>query len=172
MGGVVPRGGTVCGFRRVRGSATAGNPRPMHEISAGARLREMLFVLKPKPKPKPKLEDQELSPSFGSRVFFSVWPEKMNQKRGHPACAPVGHPVRPVRGRATGFFDSPSGNRSCVASTPASMPSPWAGEKLADIPVSHPCGAFLRPPAASEGPRVEQRAIVARTFRTSQSKSA
>jgi len=29
--------------------------------------------------------------------------------------------------------------------------------------------AFLRPTAASEGPRVEQRAIVARTFRTSQS---
>ena len=31
--------------------------------------------------------------------------------------------------------------------------------------------AFLRPTAASEGPRVEQRAIVARTFRTSRSKS-
>jgi len=38
------------------------------------------------------------------------------------------------------------------------------GEKLADIRVSHPCGAFLRPTAASEGPRVEQRAILARTF--------
>ena len=31
--------------------------------------------------------------------------------------------------------------------------------------------AFLRPTAASEGPRVEQRAIVVRTFRTSRSKS-
>jgi len=44
-----------------------------------------------------------------------------------------------------------------------------AGDGIHAIAMPATLRAFLRPPAASEGPRVEPRAIVARTFRTSQS---
>ncbi|GAA0247131.1 hypothetical protein GCM10009126_10850 [Rhodanobacter caeni] len=66
--------------------------------------------------------------------------EKVTKEKGHRAFAPRGHPARKVRGRAAGFVDSPSGNCSCVASTRASMPSPWTDAKLAGIPAGHPAG--------------------------------
>jgi hypothetical protein len=128
--------------------------------------------------------EQELSSSLRrASSFLSLAREKGTKERGTPlgAC------------RA-------SGNRSCVASTPASMPSPaqqvrepWPGfstghpalakrsRPRATAPalpqLRHPCRrhvgsrcAACRPRlTAAQGPRVEQRAIVARTFQKSQS---
>jgi hypothetical protein len=68
--------------------------------------------------------------------FLSLAREKSNQREGHPASA-LSEKAWKVRGRTPGFVDSPSGNRSCVASTRASMHSPC----------KPPCAlSYTRPP--------------------------
>ena len=71
-----------------------------------------------------ELQSESFRPPSEVELLFSGWPEKSNQKRGHPDGAPCGHPALRVRGWATGFVDS----TSC------------AGEKLAGIPAGHPAG--------------------------------
>ena len=71
-----------------------------------------------------ELQSKSFRPPSEGESLFSEWPEKSNQKRGHPDGAPCGHPALRVRGWATGFFDS----TSC------------AGEKLAGILAGHPAG--------------------------------
>ena len=109
-------------------------------------------------------------PAAAELLSLCVLKEKVTKEKEHPASALSGPPARKVRGRATGFVDRASGNRSCVASTPASMPSPAL---TPNWPASLPATlrAFLRPPAAAEGAPVEQRAVVARTVHKSQIKS-
>lgn len=56
------------------------------------------------------------------------------------------------------LFDSTSGKRSRIASTPASMPSPGAGEKQTTF-MSTPLSACRPRLAAARDPRVAQRTI-------------
>ncbi|MGB3269130.1 MAG: hypothetical protein WBA65_04155, partial [Rhodanobacter sp.] len=46
------------------------------------------------------------SPTATESLSLCVAKEKVTKEKGHPACAPDGHPVHQVRVRATGFFDS------------------------------------------------------------------
>ena len=62
-------------------------------------------------------------PSEGESLSLAC-PRESNQREGHPAYAPCGHPARKVRGRVTGFVDS----TSC------------ADAKLAGILAGHPAG--------------------------------
>ena len=62
-------------------------------------------------------------PSEGELLSLAC-PRESNQREGHPAYAPCGHPARKVRGRFTGFVDS----TSC------------ADAKLAGILAGHPAG--------------------------------
>ena len=88
----------------------------------GARLRAMLLI------------SCSAHRTYGTRAFdclrqpsyfLFAWPKrKITKEKGHPASAPCGHPVRKVRGRATGFVDS----TSC------------ADAKLAGIHAGHPAG--------------------------------
>ena len=107
--------------------------RPIGGIDVGAHLvRDALACH--------RIQSKSFRPPSEGESLFSGWPEKSNQKRGHPDGAPSRH-------RATA---------PCAASTRASMPSPafrvrgWAtgffastscaGEKLAGIPAGHPAG--------------------------------
>jgi hypothetical protein len=67
-------------------------------------------------------------PTEGELLSLCVAKEKVTKEKGHPACAPCGHPVRKVRGRATGFVDSTScADAKLVrihANHPAGFPSP------------------------------------------------
>ncbi len=102
--------------------------------------------------------------------YFSFACPRRTQERARTA-----KPARRAQGRTPGVKekyprenDTPlgacwaSGNRSCVASTPASMPSPALAKRS-----RHPCRLPLRGLSphltAAQGPRVEQRAILART---------
>ncbi len=89
-------------------------------------------------------------------LSLCVAKEKVTKEKGHPACAlsghratapalpPLGHPcprhARKVRGRATGFFDSTSGNRSLRCLHSGIHAVACAGEKLAGILAGHPAG--------------------------------
>jgi len=64
-------------------------------------------------------------PAEAESLSLCVAKEKVTQEKGHPACAPCGHPARKVRGRVTGFVDR------------ASCPD----AKLVRIPANHPAGS-------------------------------
>ena len=85
---------------------------------------------------------------------FSVWPEKRGPKRGHPASAPRRHPACEVRESGPGFSN---------------------GHPVRAKRSRHPCRLPLRglssPPHRRTGAPVEQRAILARTFRKGRSKA-
>jgi hypothetical protein len=121
-----------------------------------------------------------------------MWPEKRGPLRrrsgANGEAGPKGEgqdarsKERPPRFRAS----RTSGNCSCVASTRASMPSPvrkvresgpgfssglLPARKGVAIPGNARCVACRPRLTAAEGPRVEQRAIVARTIQKSHGKS-
>ena len=101
------------------------------------------------------IQRQERSIAFGDRVTFLLrGQEKSNQKRRPPRLALAGLlPGKSVsRGRAF---------RQGIL--------PW--RKGADIPVGSRCAACRPRLTAAQGPRVEQRAIVARTSQKSQSRA-
>ena len=87
---------------------------------------------------------------FGREFIFSVWPEKTNQKRGHPFSALCRHPAGKVRAGLRGF----------------STAHPCTGEKHADIRVGVPsgmercrcCAPTPIQPQASAAPQGPQRA--------------
>ena len=87
------------------------------------------------------------SPAALESLSLCVAKEKVTKEKGHPASALSGPPARKVRVRATGFVDS----TSC------------ADAKLAGILAGHPAGFSSARPPLQRGPRVEHRAIVART---------
>ncbi len=76
---------------------------------------------------------------------------KVTKRESHPACALCGLPARKVRGRVTGFVDSPS----------------CADAKLACIHASHPAGFSSTRPPLQRGPG-QSNAHPARTFQNSQ----
>jgi hypothetical protein len=74
-----------------------------------------------------------------------AWPRESNQREGHPAYSLSGHPCP----------ESPrSGSGVCRQ---GNLPRRQTGLH----PCKPPCGLILHPPAAAEGPRVEQRASCA-----------
>ena len=75
-------------------------------------------------------------PAAAELLSLCVAKEKVTQEKGHPACAPCGHPARKVRGWATGFVDR------------ASCPD----AKLAGIPAGHPAGFSSTRPPLQRGP--------------------
>ena len=98
------------------------------------------------------IQGQELSCACGARVTFLLrGQEKSNPKRRPPRLALAGHPARQVR-EAWRAFRAGSGNRSCVASTPASMPSP-ARAKRRVHPWTRPLRGLVVPASPpSRGP--------------------
>jgi len=94
------------------------------------------------------------SPSATELLSLCVAKEKVTKEKGHPAWRLPGIlPGKSVsRGRAF---------RQGIL--------PW--RKGADIPVDSRCAACRPRLTAAQGPRVEQRAILARTFQKSQSRA-
>ena len=131
-------------------------------------------------------EYQGRSCACGARVTYLLRGQEIsNPKRRPPRLALAGPPARQVREAGPGFStalrqpllrcsdsgihavacagenESTSGNCSCVASTRASMPSP----------VDSRCAARRPHLTAAQRPRVEQRAILARTLQRSRSRA-
>jgi len=62
-------------------------------------------------------------PLTGRELLSLAWPRESNQREGHPADAPSGHPALRVRGWATGFFDGTSMYRRKTGRPPAGHPA-------------------------------------------------
>src|SRR6185312_14734876 len=83
---------------------------------------------------------QERSSACGSRVTFSLRGQReSNQRERPPHLALAGHPARQVREGRPGFSTGHRATAPCVASTPASMPSPALAKRH-----RHPCRCPLR----------------------------
>jgi hypothetical protein len=94
---------------------------------------------------------QELSSSFGGRGTSLLLVQKRStQEKTTPRLALAGPPARQVREAGPGFSTGL-----------------LSGRKGVDLPVDSRCAACRPRLTAAQGPRVEQRAILARTFRNS-----
>jgi hypothetical protein len=110
---------------------------PVANAPVGDRLRAMLFLQ----------QGEELSSAYGSRVTFSLRGQReSNQRERPPRLALAGLPARQVREPGPGFSTGL-----------------LSGRKGIDIPVDARCAACRPRLTAAQGPRVEQRAILART---------
>jgi hypothetical protein len=95
-----------------------------------------------------RIQSKELSSSFGGRVTFSLRGQRESNQRERPPRFRVLRASCP-QGTRAGYGVCRQSIHGLTPNWPASMPATLR--------------AFLRPPAAAEGARVEQRAIVART---------
>src|SRR6185437_13837947 len=111
-------------------------------------------------------EQNAFVPLSGRESLFSAWPEKSNQKRGHPDGAPSGHPALRVRGRVTGFFDGTSVCRRKTGRPPAGHPADFPPP--ARRAIGAPGRAARSRHALSEKPKCRELAallLLARTMR-------
>ena len=111
----------------------------------GARLRAMLLLGRASGTSSLQSKSFRL-PAAAESLSLCVAKEKVTKEKGHPACAPCGHPVRKVRVRATGFVDRASCPDAKLvrihANHPAGFPSParryrGAPGRAADHPGPH-----------------------------------
>ena len=87
-----------------------------------------------------RIHSKELSCACSARVTSLLLVQKRsNQEKTTPRLALAAHPWAASPRAGAGLFERASGNCSCVASTPASMPSPARAKRS-----RHPCRLPLR----------------------------
>ncbi len=115
----------------------------------------------------PRIQNQERSIAFGDRVTFSLRGQReSNQRERPPRLALAGHPARQVREPGSGFSTA---HRATAPALPQ-LGHPCPRHVLAKRhrhPADARCAACRPRLTAAQGPRVEQRAILARTIQKS-----